>query len=152
MPDIVSPEQRSRMMAGIRGKDTKPEMVLRKGLHALGFRFRLHDRKLPGTPDLVFPKYRAVIFIHGCFWHGHDCHLFRLPGTRTEFWRSKIERNRAVDARTVPTLRNSDWRVGTVWECAIRGKGRISLEDVLETCASWLKSTTTELEIRSSNT
>ncbi|WP_314752730.1 very short patch repair endonuclease [Gluconacetobacter entanii] len=152
LPDIVSPEQRSRMMAGIRGKDTKPEMVLRKGLHALGFRFRLHDRKLPGTPDLVFPRYGAIIFVHGCFWHGHDCHLFRLPGTRTEFWHSKIERNRTVDARTVVALRDSGWRVGTVWECAIRGKGRIPLEDVLDTCASWLKSTTAELEIRGSNT
>lgn len=148
LPDIVSPEQRSRMMSGIRGKDTKPEMVLRRGLHALGFRFRLHDRKLPGTPDLVFPKYHAVILVHGCFWHGHDCHLFRLPGSRTEFWRTKIERNRAVDARTQLVLRDAGWRVGTVWECAMRGKGRLSMEEILDTCASWLKSDASELEIR----
>lgn len=148
LPDIVSPEQRSRMMSGIRGKDTKPEMMLRRGLHALGFRFRLHDRKLPGTPDLVFPKYHAVILAHGCFWHGHDCHLFRLPGSRTEFWRTKIERNRAVDARTQLALRDAGWRVGTVWECAMRGKGRLSMEEILDACASWLKSDASELEIR----
>lgn len=148
LPDIVSPEQRSRMMSGIRGKDTKPEMVLRRGLHALGFRFRLHDRKLPGTPDLVFPKYHAVILAHGCFWHGHDCHLFRLPGSRTEFWRTKIDRNRAVDARTQLALRDAGWRVGTVWECAMRGKGRLSMENILEACSVWLKSDVSELEIR----
>lgn len=148
LPDIVSPEQRSRMMSGIRGKDTKPEMMLRRGLHALGFRFRLHDRKLPGTPDLVFPKYHAVILAHGCFWHGHDCHLFRLPGSRTEFWRTKIERNRAVDARTQLALRDAGWCVGTVWECAMRGKGRLSMEEILDACASWLKSDASELEIR----
>ncbi|NHN91653.1 very short patch repair endonuclease [Acetobacter sicerae] len=148
LPDIVSPEQRSRMMSGIRGKDTKPEMVLRQGLHALGFRFRLHDRKLPGTPDLVFPKYHAVILVHGCFWHGHDCHLFRLPGSRTEFWRTKIDRNRAVDVRTQLALRNAGWRVGTVWECAMRGKGRLSMENILEACSAWLKSDASELEIR----
>lgn len=148
LPDIVSPEQRSRMMSGIRGKDTKPEMVLRRGLHALGFRFRLHDRKLPGTPDLVFPKYHAVILVHGCFWHGHDCHLFRLPGSRTEFWRMKIDRNRAVDVRTELALHNAGWRVGTVWECAMRGKGRLSMENILEVCSAWLKSDASELEIR----
>lgn len=136
------------MMSGIRGKDTKPEMVLRRGLHALGFRFRLHDRKLPGTPDLVFPKYHAVILVHGCFWHGHDCHLFRLPGSRTEFWRTKIDRNRAVDVRTQLALRNAGWRVGTVWECAMRGKGRLSMENILEACSAWLKSDASELEIR----
>ncbi|MCP1246686.1 very short patch repair endonuclease [Acetobacter cerevisiae] len=135
-------------MSGIRGKDTKPEMMLRRGLHALGFRFRLHDRKLPGTPDLVFPKYHAVILAHGCFWHGHDCHLFRLPGSRTEFWRTKIERNRAVDARTQLALRDAGWRVRTVWECAMRGKGRLSMEEILDACASWLKSDASELEIR----
>lgn len=136
------------MMSGIRGKDTKPEMVLRRGLHALGFRFRLHDRKLPGTPDLVFPKYHAVILVHGCFWHGHDCHLFRLPGSRTEFWRTKIDRNRAVDVRTELALRDAGWRVGTVWECAMRGKGRLSMENILEACSAWLKSDASELEIR----
>lgn len=136
------------MMSGIRGKDTKPEMVMRRGLHALGFRFRLHDRKLPGTPDLVFPKYHAVILVHGCFWHGHDCHLFRLPGSRTEFWRTKIDRNRAIDARTELALHDGGWRVGTVWECAMRGKGRISMENILEACSAWLKSDVSELEIR----
>ena len=90
MPDIVSPEVRSRMMSGIRGRDTKPELVLRRGLHALGFRYRISPKDVPGKPDMVFPRYHAVILAHGCFWHGHDCHLFRWPSSRREFWRAKI--------------------------------------------------------------
>lgn len=85
MTDIVDPQTRSRMMAGIRGKNTRPEMLIRSGLHRLGYRYRLHGAKLPGKPDLVFAKRKAVIFIHGCFWHGHDCHLYRTPKSRTEF-------------------------------------------------------------------
>src|SRR3546814_10547828 len=96
MADVVSIDVRSRMMSGIRSTNTKPEMILRRGLHAAGFRFRLHDRRLPGKPDLVFPRYSAVLFAHGCFWHGHNCHLFRLPATRTDFWAAKIDRNRQV--------------------------------------------------------
>ena len=92
--DIVDAATRSRMMSGIRSRHTKPERIVRSGLHRLGHRFVLHSRKLKGTPDLVLPKYRAVIFVHGCFWHGHECRLFRMPGTRTEFWRAKIARNR----------------------------------------------------------
>ena len=91
--DIVTAQERSRMMAGIRGKNTKPELAIRSALHRLGIRFRLHDKGLPGKPDLVFPKYRAVVLVHGCFWHGHDCHLFRWPKTRSEFWRHKIGAN-----------------------------------------------------------
>lgn len=89
MSDKVSSEVRKRMMSNIRSKNTKPELILRKGLHQLGFRFRLHHRQLPGKPDMVFPKYRAVIFDHGCFWHGHQCHLFKWPATREEFWYQK---------------------------------------------------------------
>ena len=95
--DIVTPAVRSRMMAGIRGKDTRPELVLRTALHRRGFRYRLHRRDLPGTPDLVFPGRKAVIFVHGCFWHGHDCHLFHWPQTRADFWRGKIGGNIARD-------------------------------------------------------
>lgn len=148
MGDIVTPEVRSRMMSGIRGTNTKPEMVLRKGLHALGFRFRLHDRSLPGTPDLVFPKYHAVLFAHGCFWHGHDCHLFRWPSSRQEFWQTKITRNREVDARSARLLEEAGWRQGVVWECALKGRERLPLEEVIGTCAGWLRSDLPYLEVR----
>lgn len=148
MADIVSAAVRSRMMSGIRSTNTKPELVLRKGLHRLGFRFRLHDRSLPGSPDLVFPKHRAVIFAHGCFWHGHDCHLFKWPSSRTEFWTAKINRNRVVDAVAATALQAAGWRVGTVWECALKGRTRLPLEDVLETCAEWLRSDQPTLEVR----
>ncbi|MBV7522586.1 very short patch repair endonuclease [Ensifer sp. ENS12] len=148
MVDIVTAEVRSRMMSGIRGSNTKPELLLRKGLHALGFRFRLHDRSLPGKPDIVLPRYKAVIFAHGCFWHGHDCHLFKWPSTRPEFWQAKIARNRAVDERTEAALSEAGWRQAIVWECALKGKTRLPLEEVLLACAEWLKSDRARLEIR----
>ncbi len=148
MADIVAPEVRSRMMAGIRGKDTKPEIILRKGLHAAGFRYRLHDRSLPGKPDMVFPRHRAVLFAHGCFWHGHDCHLFKWPASRPEFWTAKITRNREVDARSEQALAAAGWRLGIVWECALKGRTRLPLGEVLEACVRWLRSQETRLEIR----
>ena len=150
MVDIVTAEVRSRMMSRIRGSNTKPELLLRKGLHALGFRFRLHDRSLPGKPDIVLPRYKAVIFAHGCFWHGHDCHLFKLPSTRAEFWQEKIARNRAVDERTDAALSEAGWRQAIVWECALKGKTRLPLEEVILACAEWLKSDRPRLEIRGS--
>ncbi len=122
MADVVSPEVRSRMMSGIRGKDTKPEMIVRRGLHARGFRFRLHDKRLPGKPDLVFPKYSAVIFVHGCFWHGHNCHLFKWPKTREAFWRRKIEGNVLRYEEQLAKLTASNWRVLVVWECQLENK------------------------------
>lgn len=138
MADVVNAATRSRMMAGIRGKDTRPEMILRRGLHALGFRFRLHDRRLPGSPDLVFPGRRAAVFVHGCFWHGHDCHLFRLPATRQEFWRAKIEGNAARDKAAEAALLADGWRVLTIWECALKGRERLPVETVLDRAAEWL--------------
>lgn len=135
-------------MSGIRGKNTKPELAVRKALHRLGFRYRLHDRSLPGKPDLVFPKYRAVIFVHGCFWHGHDCHLFKWPKTRQEFWRNKIEKNRLNDARAIAELEGQGWRVGVIWECALKGKQQQLYELAIERCAVWLSSTRPEFEIR----
>ncbi|MFT9291427.1 very short patch repair endonuclease [Gluconobacter oxydans] len=140
MADIVSPTVRSRMMSGIRGKDTKPEILLRKALHAEGFRYRLHDRKLPGRPDIVLPRWKAVILVHGCFWHGHHCHLFRLPGTRTEFWRDKISGNRDRDDRNRQALLDQGWRVLEVWECAMRGSGRLPWETLLAETVSWIRS------------
>ena len=138
MADVVDAATRSRMMAGIRGKDTRPEMILRRGLHARGFRFRLHDRRLPGSPDLVFPGRRAAVFVHGCFWHGHACPLFRLPATRQEFWRAKIEGNAARDKAAEAALLADGWRVLTIWECALKGRGRLPAETVLDRAAEWL--------------
>jgi DNA mismatch endonuclease, patch repair protein len=148
MADIVPPDVRSRMMAGIRGAHTKPEMLLRRGLFAEGFRYRLHKKGLPGKPDMVFPRYQAVLFAHGCFWHGHDCHLFRIPASRPEFWAAKIARNRVVDARNEANLHETGWRCGVVWECALRGKARLPFPDVIARCSVWLRSRKNSLEIR----
>ncbi|GHE74225.1 very short patch repair endonuclease [Camelimonas fluminis] len=147
MADIVDAPTRSRMMRGIRGKNTRPEMAIRRALHARGLRFRLHDRKLPGAPDLVFPKFRAVIFVHGCFWHGHGCHMFRWPATRAAFWRAKISHNQEVDARAASALLGDGWRVAEVWECALRGRRRQSINDIAATLAAWLASDAPRLEI-----
>ncbi len=140
MADIVSKKKRSEMMAGIRGKNTRPELLIRKGLHARGFRFRLHDKKLPGKPDLVLPKYRAVIFVNGCFWHKHDCHLFKWPKTRADFWRTKIEGNVANDLKAAHLLEQKGWRILTIWECALKGKTRLSPDKVIAQAAEWLRS------------
>ena len=126
------------MMAGIRGRNTKPEMIVRRGLHALGYRYRLHDRSLPGRPDLVFPARKAAIFVNGCFWHGHNCHLFRWPGTRQEFWREKISGNVSRDERCRQSLLEQDWRVAEVWECQLKGRQRLSGDEVISQCAVFL--------------
>lgn len=138
MVDVVTPEVRSRMMAGIRGKDTKPEMLIRKGLHRLGFRFLIHDKRLPGKPDLVFPRWRSAIFVNGCFWHGHDCRLFKLPSTRTEFWRDKIAANKKRDAIALRKLDEAGWRTLSIWECEIKARSAEEIESVLQRCRNWL--------------
>ncbi|MFS8042785.1 very short patch repair endonuclease [Xanthobacter sp. AM33] len=148
MPDVVDPVTRSRMMAGIRGKNTRPELAIRKRLHALGYRYRLHPGDVPGKPDFVLPRYRAAVFVHGCFWHGHDCALFRIPGTRTDFWRSKIESNRARDVRVAMNLGAAHWRQLTIWECSFRGRGSITLEKVIDETVRWLASSEPTYEIR----
>jgi DNA mismatch endonuclease (patch repair protein) len=140
MTDIVDAAKRSRMMAGIRNKNTAPEMLVRKALHARGFRFRLHLKDLPGKPDLVLPKYHAAVFIHGCFWHGHDCPLFRLPKTRPEFWAKKIDGNRVRDLRTIDALTSSGWRSFIIWECSLRGQGSASLQRTFDTVSDWIRS------------
>ena len=139
-------------MAGIRGRNTKPELVIRSALHRRGFRFRLHRRDLPGKPDLVFPKYRAVILIHGCFWHGHGCHMFRWPKTREDFWREKINSNMASDRRKYSALRDAGWRIATIWECALKGRYRLPVSAVAETCAEWLVSDKNELGLSGNET
>ena len=150
MADIVSSEMRSRMMAGIRGENTKPEMIIRKGLFALGFRFRLHSKHLPGKPDIVLAKYRAAIFVHGCFWHGHDCHLFKWPQSKKEFWRTKINRNRERDREVREGFEAIDWRRLVVWECAIKGKSRLGDEKVVEQVCRWICGNKKYYEIRGS--
>ena len=134
-------------MSGIRGKNTKLETLVRSQLHRQGFRFRLHVKELPGKPDIVLPKYRAVIFVHGCFWHGHDCDLFRIPGSRSDFWQSKIERNRERDCKAKGTLISDGWRVAVVWECALRG-AQANIEHVTQLLCAWLRSDETEIGIR----
>lgn len=140
MVDVLTPAQRRLNMSRIRGKDTKPELLLRRGLHALGFRFRLHRRDLPGRPDLVFPSRRAVIFVHGCFWHGHGCPMCKMPATRPEFWRAKIAGNRSRDQKAVATLKAAGWRVLIVWECALRGPMRLREVDAVARCSMFLRS------------
>ncbi len=150
--DTVSPEVRSRMMAGIRGRNTKPELAVRSALHNRGYRFRLHRRDLPGKPDLVFPKHGAVILVHGCFWHGHDCHLFKWPRTREDFWREKIASNAERDRRQLADLKNAGWRVATVWECALKGRTRLPIETVADACAAWLESDEREMGLSGDET
>ena len=146
--DVVDTATRSRMMAGIRGKNTKPELVIRKGLHAAGFRYRLHDRKLPGRPDIVLPRYQAAVFIHGCFWHGHDCSLFKWPQSRQEFWEVKILGNRARDETAIEKLDAAGWRVLVIWECALKGPGRIGTENIIKMAGDWLRSEERRRDIR----
>jgi len=117
------------MMAAIKSANTSPELVVRRALHKAGFRFRLHKRDLPGRPDIVLPKHRAVVFVNGCFWHGHDqCSLYRLPKSRSEFWEAKISGNKARDTRDILELENWGWKPIVVWECAVKGKGRLDSE------------------------
>jgi len=149
MADVVSKEIRSKNMAAIRGKDTWPEMLVRRLLHQKGFRYRLHSPNLPGKPDLVFPKYNAVIFVNGCFWHGHDCYLFKWPKTREGFWREKIGSNVKRDAAQLTELRNSGWRVGVVWECAVKGRRKTGPEEILGLISDWLLSEEPGFELSS---
>lgn len=123
MVDVVDRATRSRMMANIRGRDTKPEMQVRRMLHGGGYRFRLHDRLMPGRPDIVLPKHRVAIFVHGCFWHRHaGCRFCTTPATRPDFWREKFASNVERDARNIASLIASGWRVATIWECALKDK------------------------------
>ncbi|MCK5910965.1 MAG: DNA mismatch endonuclease Vsr [Caulobacter sp.] len=127
MPDVHDKATRSRNMAAIRGSDTKPELLIRGGLHRLGFRYRLHARDLPGRPDLVFAKFRAVLFVHGCFWHGHDCALgARVPKANRDYWLAKVARNVARDARAQAALVDAGWRVETVWECDFKDEAALT--------------------------
>jgi len=144
--DVVDRATRSRMMSGIRGRNTQPELVVRSLLHARGFRFRLHVKDLPGKPDIVLPRYKAIVLVHGCFWHGHGCRLFKWPSDRAEFWRLKIERNRANDQNALTSLVEAGWRVALVWECAIRAARR-DYDQLGVALFDWLKGESNRLEL-----
>lgn len=137
--DVLTRAQRRLNMSRIRGKDTKPEMLLRRGLHGRGLRFRLHVKGLPGRPDIVLPKYGVVVLVHGCFWHGHGCTLSKIPETRREFWLTKIRNTGVRDEEAARSLAADGWRVLTVWECALRGRNRRDSEGLLAQCESFIK-------------
>lgn len=138
MVDVVDALTRSRMMSGIRGRDTKPELLLRRALHALGFRYRLHGRDLPGRPDIVLPRHRAVVFVHGCFWHRHaGCRYASTPATRPDFWADKFRTNVERDLRNQEALLASGWRVALVWECALKKHPAPAIAEAL---GEWLTS------------
>ncbi|WP_255873295.1 very short patch repair endonuclease [Microbulbifer elongatus] len=149
--DIVDRRTRSRMMAGIRGRDTKIEVRIRKALWGLGFRYRIPRAKgykgLPGIPDMVLPKYRAVILINGCFFHGHDCHLFRLPKQNRQFWKEKIEKNRKRDASFSNARKTLGWKTLIVWECSLRGKTAIPFDLLVEKLSRWVVEGAGDMEL-----
>lgn len=152
MADIVDRKTRSRMMSGIRAANTNPELVIRSALHRAGFRFSLQGRSLPGRPDIVFRKHNAVTFVHGCFWHGHKCALFKWPESRADFWRKKINSNRRRDKKVVGALHRAGWRVAIVWECSIKGRQRRTTMQIAATFSTWLlNSRKRDLEIAGRN-
>lgn len=152
MPDIVTPSVRRQMMAGIRSNNTKPELTIRKALHKNGFRFRCNVPELPGKPDIVLPKYLAVIQIHGCLWHQHECHLFSWPckddPVKSKFWHEKISGNKIRDNKNTDALRFAGWRVAVVWECALKGKHKRDLGDVINQLSCWLLSDQALLDVQ----
>lgn len=135
--DTVDRSTRSKIMASVRQKSTGPEMRLRRALHKIGFRYRVNDNNLPGSPDLVFPKYKAVIFVHGCFWHRHGCKATTTPKTRREFWKAKFNANIERDRSNTEALLNKGWRVMVVWECSLKGK-KANLDYVAQKVRDWL--------------
>jgi DNA mismatch endonuclease, patch repair protein len=147
MTDVVSAQKRSEMMSGIRGKDTAPELLVRRALFGMGYRYRLHRKDLPGRPDIVLPGRRIAVFVHGCFWHAHhDCRFAKTPSTRTEFWTEKLRQNRARDARDLALLQNAGWRTLVVWECALRKRSRS--EPIDSELKAWIEGIEPAGEIR----
>lgn len=136
------------MMSGIRGKNTRPEVAIRKELFHRGYRYRIHDKSLKGEPDFVLPRFKAAVFVHGCFWHRHDCHLFKMPSTRVDFWNTKFDRNHANDLIVRDTLLASGWRVAIVWECSIKGRDSKGIEAVVDELERWLLSGNASFEVR----
>lgn len=145
--DTVDRQTRSKIMASVGQKDTGAEMLLRKALHKVGLRYTLHGRSLPGTPDLVFPCFRSVIFVHGCYWHSHGCYRSTIPKSRRNFWIRKFRANRSRDERSVGLLSESGWRVLTVWECALLGKNSLPIDHVTERVCEWLHGSEKQTEV-----
>jgi DNA mismatch endonuclease, patch repair protein len=152
MVDVVDKVTRSRMMSGISGKDTKPEILIRSLLYRAGFRFRVHAKGLPGKPDIVLKKYRAIVFVHGCFWHRHACPLFKWPSSNANFWKAKISQNKKRDAVVIAALRKLGWRILIIWECALKGAKKIPLEAISQKMSAWLQGDNPFLQIRGSLT
>lgn len=149
--DIVSKKKRSEMMSGIKSKDTKPETLIRKALFSEGYRYRINFLQLPGKPDLVLKKHNAVIFINGCFWHLHNCHLFKWPSSKAEFWKKKITENHDRDKINIENLLISGWRVLIVWECSVKGKTRLDFSILIKEIVMWLNSASKFDEIEGNN-
>ena len=135
------------MMAGIKAQNTRPEILVRRGIFARGYRYRLHAKHLPGRPDLVLQKYNTVIFVHGCFWHRHKCHLFKWPSSRPDFWRHKINGNAKRDRRILKELQQSGWKVLVIWECALKGKHKLGPDKVIDAAEHFVHSYTMYTEI-----
>lgn len=147
MVDKFTKSQRSEMMSKVKSKDTIPEKLVRSALFKKGLRFRIHYDKLPGKPDIVLPKYHAVIFINGCFWHGHDCKAGKLPSSNIEFWKDKIKGNKERDLRTIKNLNSNGFKVLTIWECALKGKNKKKLEVFINETETWILSRNDNHEI-----
>jgi DNA mismatch endonuclease (patch repair protein) len=146
--DVHDQQTRGRNMAAVRSRDTKPEMMIRKALHASGLRFRLNVRDLPGKPDIVLPRHRAVVFVHGCFWHRHECDLFRWPESRPEFWRDKLNTNAARDMTSAEALGKAGWRQAVIWECALKGRKKRDFQDTMQRLIAWIRSDEQAITIR----
>lgn len=140
--DVLTPAQRQLNMSRIRSQDTQPELLIRRGLHAQGFRFRLHQRQLPGWPDLALPRYNTVVFVNGCFWHSHGCHISRMPETRREYWQPKLDRTVQRDRDAVKALQVAGWRVVVVWECALRGRARLAAGSAVAKVSKFIRADT----------
>lgn len=140
MADVFSKKKRSIVMAGIRSKNTRAEIYIRKSLHALGYRYKVHDKGLPGRPDIVLPKYKAVIQVNGCFWHKHTCSLFKWPSSNKDFWRTKILNNKRRDVANKKKILSSGWRLLVIWECSLKRKNKIHQQKVIEIAEQWLES------------
>lgn len=150
MTDTVDRQTRSKMMSAVRAKNTKLEIEIRRRLFAQGFRYRLHARDLPGTPDIVLPKYSAIVFVHGCFWHYHGCSRSTIPDSRRDWWRKKLEDNRTRDAKVLTEFRRDGWRVVVIWECSVRRPGidrQKALDRVCLRVGKFLRSKRNLLEI-----
>ncbi len=147
MADIVDSITRKRLMSGIRSKHTCLELLVRRGLYGMGLRYRLHLTKLPGTPDIFISRHNVAVFVNGCFWHGHNCQLFKWPSSRADFWRKKIEANQARDRKNYAALKKAGFRVLTIWECSLRGRFRREDNELFGKISDWLDAEQPEMEI-----